>query len=337
MTPEVNEYSKTKVEVVEIRTFDDSIAKEWDEFVENKSLNGTFIHTRKFYNHNPLNQNGDFSFLFYKRRRLIAVIPCIVLLEGNNRILDSHFRATYGGFVFSKSVGIKEAVEIVNLLVSEAKKIKIKEIVIRNPFKILFKRQNEVFDYALWFNGFAIKHRELEIAIPIQNEAIMRSRYTEGARSGVHKANKLLVIDEDNDCESFWRLLEKNLKEKHNRKPTHTYRQFCNLAEQVGKDKIKLFTARYNGEIIGGIIVFLLNDHCLHAQYIGYDMHFQSYRPVNALIDHILCWGYKNNFTYFNLGRANEDNGKVINYSLYKSKESYGGVGVLRETMHLTL
>lgn len=336
MAPVVSEYIKPIIDVLEIRLYEDSMKDEWDEFVEKKSVNGTFLHTRKFFDHNPLNQNGDFSFLFYKKNTLVAVIPAIILLEGDKRILDSHFRATYGGFVFKEGVGIKEVVDIVRLFVTEAKKLKIKEIIIRNPFKILFKKENEVFDYALWYHGFTIRHRELEIAIPIEDVATMRSRYTEGARSGVNKANKIVAIGEDRDGESFWKLLEKNLREKYNCKPTHSYRQFCDLLQQVGNDKIKLFTARYEGEIIAGIVVFLLNGHCLHAQYIGYDINFQSYRPVNALIDHILCWGYKRHFTYFNLGRANEENGKVINYNLFKFKESYGGVGVLRETMQLT-
>ena len=335
MTGNVDKMIAPKVDVLEIKQFDDSFENEWDEFVEKKSLNGTFLHTRKFYNHNPLNKNGDSSFLFYKRKVLIAVIPGIVVLEGGSKILDSHFRATYGGFVFSESVGIREAVNIVQLYVEEAKKLNIKEIVIRSPFKILYKRNNDVFDYALWYHQFSVKFRELEIAISIEGEALMRSRYTEGTRSGVNKANRILNIGIDDDLPAFWTLLEKNLQQKYHRKPTHTFSQFCELIAHIGNDKIKLFSARYNGEMIGGIAVFLLNDHCLHAQYIGYDTDFQSYRPVNALIDHILIWGKQREFTFFNLGRANEENGKVINYNLFKFKESYGGMGVLRETMHI--
>ncbi len=333
----VADYIVPKNALLQIKVFDVSMKQEWNEFVEKKSVNGTFLHTRKFFDHNHLNKNGDFSLLFYKKNRLIAVIPAIILLDGDKKILDSHFRATYGGFVFSKEVGVKEAIDIVDLFVAEAKKLYIKEIIIRTPFKIVYKIPNEVFDYALWFHGFNVKYREMEIAIPIEDEATMRSRYTEGARSGVNKANKTLSIAEDIEFEPFWKLLEKSLLEKYNCKPTHSYKQFCDLMTNIGSNKIKLFTARHEGELIGGIIVFLLNDHCLHAQYIGYDIHFQSFRPVNALIDHILQWGYERDFTYFNLGRANEENGKVINYNLFKFKESHGGIGVLRETMHLCL
>jgi len=55
------------------------------------------------------------------------------------------------------------------------------------------------------------------------------------------------------------------------------------------------------------------------------------------VIDHIINWGTENKYSYFNLGTANEEAGRKINYGLFHFKEGFGGRGILRETMHLIL
>lgn len=75
----------------------------------------------------------------------------------------------------------------------------------------------------------------------------------------------------------------------------------------------------------------------IHAQYVASDSNYQDLRPLNAVIDEISDWGFKNSFSYFNLGTANESAGREINYGLFHFKEGFGGRGILRETMHLIL
>ena len=318
-----------------ILPFTEEHSTEWDDFVENKSINGTFLHTRKFYNHHAQNRRDDNSFLFYKKKKLIAVIGCI--FQPERSILISHPRSTYGGFIISDVVGVEDSLAIVQLFLDEAKKIAAKEIIIKMPFRIFYKKPCDEFDYALWYFGFDVLYRELEVAMPIDQNTNLEANYSEGTRSGMHKALKNLKVEESNDYRSFWDLLEKTLRDRHNKIPTHNYAHICDLLQNVGDQKIKLFVTKKNKQTIAGLVLFVLNNICLHAQYIAYDFAYQNERPLNILIHEVSKWGQENGYRYFNLGRPTEDNGNIVNFNLFKFKESYGGRGVLRETMHIKL
>jgi len=61
--------------------FTEEYSTEWDDFVENKSINGTFLHSRKFYNHHAQNRLDDNSFLFYKRKKLLVLLDAFFNLN----------------------------------------------------------------------------------------------------------------------------------------------------------------------------------------------------------------------------------------------------------------
>ena len=237
----------------------------------------------------------------------------------------------------SACVGIQEAVEMVESLINEAKKLGVHEIIIRNPFRILYSTINDDTDYAMWFSGFKIKYRELEIAVPLNCDKPIEGTYANSTLRSIQKAKKLLTIEESNDYEKYWNILNKNLYDKHAAKPTHSYTDFLCLLHNIKSEKIKLFISKLDGQMIAGIIIFIVNSSVIHAQYIASDDEFQKYRPLNGIIDFIISWGRENNFRYLNLGMGNEEMGKKINYGLFKFKEGFGGYGVLRETMHLHL
>lgn len=308
---------------------------EWDDFVEKKSINGSFLHTRKFYNHHPQNRVDDKSYLFFKQNRLIGVIGCT--LQDSDTVLISHGRSTYGGFIVNKHVHVEASLIMVQLLLEEAVKNQVKEIIIRNPFRIFFQKPCDEFDYAMWYFGFRVLYRELEIAIPVNEKIDLEANYTEGTRSGVHKALKNLTVEESNDYKTFWILLEKTLDERHNKTPTHNYSQICELLQKVGSERVKLFVTKKNNQVIAGLVLFVLNEVCVHAQYIAHDIAFQNERPLNILLHQVSTWAQQKGYQFFNLGRPTEDNGNIINFNLFKFKESYGGRGVLRETMHIKL
>ena len=83
-------------------------------------------------------------------------------------------------------------------------------------------------------------------------------------------------------------------------------------------------------KVIAGIVLFVF-ETAVHAQYIASDNKFQHLRPLNAVVDYIVQWSKKCGYKYFNFGTANENDGKKINYGLFKFKEGFGGRGVLRE------
>lgn len=310
---------------------------QWEGFVKS-AINGTFLHSRAFFDHNERNAADDHSLLFVKKNKLIAVFPAIVYEKGGQKILHSHGRSTYGGFVVDGKVGIEESVAIIDHIIEEAKSIGAAEIIIRNPFRIFYRTISDESDYAMWYRNFKVKTRELEIYVDLRdNIEVIRRRYENGTKYNIKKAWKFVTVRESDDIDAFWPILEENLGAKHGLKPVHSLEDIHKLLRHVGTDYVKFFGAYYEGKLAGGCLVFVCGAKGLHAQYIGQDGSYQEFRPINAVTDYILEWGAQNGFHYFNLGTANEEGGRVINTGLFHFKESFGGRGVLRETMHLIL
>lgn len=326
------------VRTIEVLPYREDLKENWDHFIEQKAINGTFLHSRKFYDHNPLNASEDASLIFYKEDRIIAVFPAVLYLMNGCRILHSHLRATYGGIVLSKDVNVEIAIQLIGIIISIAKDKNVKQIIVRNSFRIFHKNLCDETDFAMWFHGFEIKSRELEISVPISGSLeTIRSQYHNNTVRNVKKAMKSVEVNISNDFTRFWDVLEKCLLERHSQKPVHNLQSIKKLRENVGDDKILLFAAYYQNKLIGGIVVFNFAELVLTSQYIASDNDFQHLNPVHALIDYIIEWGNKKGAKYLNLGMANEDGGKKINSGLFRFKESFGGRGVLRETMYLNL
>ncbi len=320
---------------ITIEQYNESLELVWDDFVDNNSRNATFLHSRKFFIHNPLNEKDDTSLLFYKNGKLKAVLPACLLEINGVKTLFSHPRSTYGGFIVDESIGVEEAVAIVGETIHFAKSKQADEIVIRNPFRIFHQLPSDETDYAMWYKGFSIKSRELECTIKLSEQP--EFKYEDGTKRSVKKALKSITVKESNEYESFWKILTTNLSEKHNAKPTHSIEEFFQLKKQVSDDKIKLIGCFIDEKLVGGIVLFICKPLVLHAQYIASDLTYQNFRPLNAAIDFTCKWGWDQGFKYLNLGSATEDAGKIINFGLFRFKEGFGGRGVLRETMHLKL
>lgn len=318
--------------------YSEDLRNEWDAFIQHKSINGTFLHSRGFFDHNPENSLDDASIVFYIDHEIIAVFPANLYLTGMEIILHSHLRATYGGIVVSNKVDLNKAIQIIELIILFARKKKANQVIIRNPFRIFNNNLCDETDYAMWFYGFKIKSRELEIAVPLQGSIDkVRAGYHNTTRRNIKKALKSVRVKESKNFGEYWVLLEKCLFERHGQNPVHDFDSIIKLRENVGEDKILLFGAYYEEKLIAGIVVFDFGEMAIHSQYIAADFEFQHLRPVHAIVDFLVEWGNKRNVRYFNLGMANEEDGKKINTGLFRFKESFGGRGVLRETMYLDL
>lgn len=314
--------------------------EDWDNFVETKARNSTFLHTRNFFRHNPVNQESDSSILFLKNSNIICVLPAVTQNINGRNVWNSHAYSTYGGFVVSDKLGVEEAIEIVDLTVQVAKEKSFDEIIIRNPFRIFNTIPTDETDYAMWLKGFHISRRDVEITLPLAGftDQSIDLLYDGKTRNAVRKAEKENIkIEVTRDFPDFWGILSQNLSEKHEAKPTHTLEQFQLLESLVGDEKIKFFGAYLDGRLIAGIVLFVANKQVVHAQYIAGINEYQHLRPINLLIHQIAVWAVKNGFYYFNLGMTNKPDGSGINSGLCKFKEGFGGRSVLRETMRLVL
>jgi len=320
---------------ITVERYTDTAENVWDEFIDRNNRNATFLHSRKFFNHNPNNKTDDASLMFYKNGKLIALLPAATLQTNGRKQLISHLRSTYGGYIKDHSVGVEDALELVESTVAFAKEQGFGEVIIRNPFRIFHQFPSDETDYAMWYHGFTILKREVESVVQLQEDA--PSYYDDSTRRSIKKAWKSVTVKESEDFIGYWEILSENLKARHQAAPTHELEDILYLRELVGANRIRLFGAFADDKMVAGIVVFVSNKLAMQTQYIASDINYQQLRPLNAVIDHLIQTGYREGFRYLNLGTSNEEDGKKINAGLFRFKEGFGAKATLRETMHLVL
>ena len=313
------------------KRFEEDDTKEWDDFVFHKARNASFLHSRRYLSHETKNQSEDFSWMFYQKHRLVAIFPAVLASQGSTKQLISHFRLTYGGFVFDESVGTKEAKTIVSDLLEIAKSASVKQILIRNPFRIYNQIQSDEFDYALWFHGFEIHARMIECCITLDRHCFSR---ISTHLSRILRKKKAIECSFSEQIPAFYEILLNNLQKKYQVQPTHSLEQLLFLQRQF-PEQIKLVSVCKHSEMIAGILIFL-HKNVIHTQYIARNDAFDSENPLHHLIAFLMSWGAQNDFQYLNLGSVNEQQGRVLNEGLLQFKESFGARALLRETMIYT-
>lgn len=76
---------------------------QWDAFVLNRSINGTFLQSRRFLNYHPADRFKDASLLILQGNEVVAVIPANCVCENGTKAFISHQGSTFGGPVINKN------------------------------------------------------------------------------------------------------------------------------------------------------------------------------------------------------------------------------------------
>jgi hypothetical protein len=315
---------------LEVRRFVPALAAEWDSFVAD-SDNGTFLHSRAFFDANPSNAQDDFSLCFYRGSRLVALLPATRQSDLHGIVVSSHSRSTYGGIIFKASeIGVRDALSITASLQDFLRLHSVRRAVIRAPFRIIPERINDIFEYAMWRFGYTVSQRQVEFYLPLINTD--NRSYSATRRRFVRGAYRDTVVAEESlsHVSEYWEILEANLMQYHQRRPVHDLDAIHKLIDRCGHDKFRLFSSRVDGKIVAGVLVFLPRPTFAHAQYIAQSEQGRSANATSGVIDCVAQWARSAGVRYLNLGSANEG-GLVLNEGLADFKESFGAVAVLRE------
>lgn len=315
---------------MEVIRFEKKYSAKWDDFVQS-SNNGTIFHTRRFLSYHHRDKFKDNSLIFSEDNKIVALLNAADVIHDGNRTLWSHPGASYGGFVFRESLGVKQAFELVESLIDYTVEENYEKIIITNVPIIYQSRYNDYFDFALYRNGFGYLKRELTSVITLcSDEASVMKLFKPEARTAVRKAIKHgISVRKSTDFESYYEILKRNLAMRHNVQPAHTLDELIRLKE-LFPNKIQLFGAYLKTRMIAGVINFYCNNNAVLVFYISHDQAYQQYRAVNLLfytiIKDAVARGLK--FLDFGLFTVNME----PNWGLGKFKENFGARGILRET-----
>lgn len=323
--------------MLKIEAYNQSYQQDWDDFVKN-SRNGTFMQQRTFLNYHPPSRFMDCSLMVFNcREKLIAVLPAAQKIADQNKVFSSYPGASHGGIIVDKQFGTLDAMNLIPLLTQYCKANNFNAIEIKMVPRIYHVWPSDEIDFALRYNGFTISSSELATALPLKELVDPFDSLIESTQRNIRKAQRLgVVVEESNDFATYWRILTDNLKQRHNAEPTHTLAEILDLKSKYPQS-INLFAAYYQGEMISGVVVFLLNSRVINCFYIASNSKHQSLRSVELLFYKLISWGIKQGYYFLDWGISTENKGLRINPGLFAFKEKFGGRGVLREMYYLDL
>tara|TARA_B100002052_G_scaffold234126_1_gene217262 strand:- start:2068 stop:3033 length:966 start_codon:yes stop_codon:yes gene_type:complete len=305
----------------------------WDSFVKNAN-NGTLFHLRRFLSYHPEDRFIDHSIEFYKKNTLFCVFPAAELNINGKNLLVSHPGSTVGSFVVPESVSISDSLELVQILIDYTKKNKLGGVRLTIPPIFYQNRASNYIDYALLRNGFKYLKREVTSALFIEHDVkVNLSKFKPSHARAVRKSKETgIEIKVSKDVKSFYAILKENLKIRHGVSPTHTIQELYDLINFF-PNSINIFGAFYKGEMIAGVLNFIIRDDVALAFYISHKKEFQELRPLNLLFYSIFEWCVKEKIKVYDFGIFTVDG--EPNMGLGRFKENFGSSGIFRDTFQI--
>ncbi|MAU25250.1 MAG: GNAT family N-acetyltransferase [Flavobacteriaceae bacterium] len=299
--------------------YNSSLKSQWDNFI-NESKNGTFLFNRNFIEYHK-NRFKDYSILFYKQDKLIAVLPA-------NKLDDkiySHQGLTYGGLILSKQIKFSDVTEVFNLLLSHLHETNYSTLIIKEIPEIYKSLPSGEVNYLLHRMKAKLIRRDVLSVIKLGNNSFSRDRI-QGNKRG--KKNKL-TIKETSSFEEFWNtLLIPNLKNKHNVAPVHSLEEITTLNEFFPK-KIRQFNVYSDDKIVAGTTIFETKTTA-HVQYISANEEKNKLGSLDYLFTYLIEEVF-NKKDYFDFGISNENNGEFVNQGLLYWKEGFGARSITQD------
>ena len=310
----------------EVRRYTPDRADEWNEFVA-RAKNGTFLFDRQYMDYHA-DRFADHSLMFYRDGVLCALLPA----NESDTTLYSHQGLTYGGLVMDYKLTAADTLQLFADLNSHLHRIGISRVVYKAIPWIYHQLPSEEDLYALTqVCGARLSVRELSTTIMLQRNI----RWSRIRRRGVKRAEDAgIVVEVSQDFDAFWPVLEANLLTNHQVHPVHTVDEMKLLHSRFPKH-IVLYTATLNGEVIGGVVMYL-TPQVAHAQYSSATPEGKRLGVLDAIYDRIMHQDLKD-YPYFDFGKSTEDAGHILNEQLVFQKEGFGGRAVCYDTYEWNL
>ena len=301
---------------------------EWDDFVLNKSMNGTFLQTRNFINYHNHGKFNDCSICFRNGQQLVAVVLACYDITQEGKCFISHSGTTFGGFVVSplvySSSKINEIFELFNdFLISE----NFNSVVIKQGTSIYQKRSTDLINYFLFKYDYRC-YNELNYYINLNNydsniitnfSANKRRDYRYSLRNGFI----LKKLESVGEIKEFYNVLIMNLN-RLNLNPVHSLEDLIDFKFNRLRELVRFYGVYYNGEMIAGSMVFIINDSVFHTQYLSSNDKYLKLYPMDYLIANLIEIAKNEDKNIFSFGICTEDEGKKLNFGLSRFKEGFG-------------
>lgn len=326
-----------------VEPFSEQHEVQWDEFVQQESLNGTFLHTRKFLNYHKSGKFEDVSLEVYKKNKLVAVCPACRIKDGADNIFYSHLGSTFGGIIFSRDIYCaEEIIELVLIVEKYIKDIGFNKIIMKLVPDIYCKTSMSLFEYVLRYQGYS-NYVELNSYVNLEyDETIIWQKMDRNKKRNINKCEEQKLwfrkLDSDDELGQFWQLLKINLS-KHGLKPIHSLDEILEFHHYRLKEETVFYGVGLGQELMAAGMMFVFDKvNILHAQNLSYNPFVErEFSPITYLYYKIIMEAKKEGYCRLTWGVSTEDHGKMLNMGLIRNKESYGSEYFLNVTYYKTL
>lgn len=312
---------------ITIKRYDLSLRDKWEDFVLNKSYNGTILQSRIFLEYHK-DRFLDHSLVFLRGgNTIVAVCPACEEIDDGRKKFLSHKGSTFGGFVIGKEFNtITNAKEIVEVFNEYMKQNDFSYCLLKITGDVFCSNNNNLINYMLYRDGYGC-YDELSFCIDIKNLKTdvvtnFKSKTRNLYKSSLKNNLILKQSDDKNEIEELYKVLKRSL-EKYDAKPVHRLEELYDLKDNRLKDKMRFYTVWHEGEIIGGSVVFIINN-VFHTQYLCANPDFLYLKPMDFLDGSLIILSQQEKFDYFSFGISTENHGYYLNETLAKFKEGFG-------------
>lgn len=323
-----------------IEKFGTENEEKWDNFIIKDSINGTFLHSRKFLNYHK-NRFNDHSLLIKNGTNIVAIVPACEIVEDEKRTFYSHKGSTFGGIVINSNFNnIHHVDSVISILEQYLNEQGFNKIVLKNTSELFTKGNTSLLDYYYFKYGYK-SYNELSLFIDFnQYDSIIENNFSTSKRRDFKYSLKynleFKILKTDYEINNFYKLLVLSLK-NHNTKPAHSLEELLNFKNNRFSDIVEFYGVYYKDNLIAGSMVFNFNNTVFHTQYLASNSAYSNYYPMNFLNYNLIKEAYINNFSFFSFGISTEEQGKVLNTSLAQFKEGFGTMGSINRTYYKDL
>ena len=314
-----------------IYKYKETYQQEWDDFVINESVNGTFLQTRRFLGYHPEERFVDASYIIYdeKKNNIVAVCPACEKYEEGEKIFSSHSGSTYGGIVFGKRIlKINKLIMLIKELEEAWKGEQYHKIILKQTPLIFSRIQDEVMVYVLDYLSYK-RYTELNMYIDLKEYSDnILSEFAQGKRTQINKCIRdgwyYGKITRKCDIERLHELLSITL-EKYDKKPIHTVDELYDFQSDRLIDECECFGAFFEGKMVGASLMFYFRKaNIAHTQYLCADPEYNTWSAMSYMYYAMIKEARSKNFDKLSWGIVTEDMGKYLNEGLASSKERFG-------------
>ena len=244
----------------------------------------------------------------------------------------SHGGLTFGGILSGPELTTRRTVEAMRALCAAYAASGAEALIYKAVPAIYSALPAEEDLYALFLLGASLERREVSAAL---GRGAPRLPLSKGRRSAVRRAREGgYEVGSDPAVGEFMELDREALARRHGAEPVHSPAEMESLARAL-PDNIKLFTARREGELAGGVIVYETST-VAHTQYIAASERGYAEQAIDAVVDHLLEHVYVDK-PWFDFGTSTSEGGRRLNTGLIRNKESWGARAIVHDTYRVDL